>query len=33
MPSNPLSVPKTTINLEKLDFNIREIDKVAFKNA
>lgn len=33
MPSDPLSVPKTVRTLQKLGFNEKEIDKVAFKNA
>jgi uncharacterized protein len=33
MPSDPLSVPKTVRELEKLNYNKKEIEKVAFKNA
>jgi len=32
-PSDPLSVPKTVRTLKKLEFDDKEIDKVAFKNA
>lgn len=32
-PSNPLSVPKTVRELERLGFENKEIKKVAFKNA
>ena len=33
MPSDPLSVPKTVRTLKNLEFDTKEIDKVAFKNA
>lgn len=33
MPSDPLSVPKTVRSLKKLNFENKEIEKVAFKNA
>lgn len=33
MPSDPLSVPKTVRCLEKLNYNKKEIEKLAFKNA
>ena len=32
-PSDPLSVPKTVRELEKLGFNKKEIEKIAYKNA
>ena len=32
-PSDPLSVPKTVRELEKLGYKKTEIEKVAFKNA
>ena len=32
-PSNPLSVPKTVRTLKRLGYDIKDIDKVAFKNA
>lgn len=32
-PSDPLSVPKTIRELEKMNYNKKEIEKVAFKNA
>jgi len=32
-PSDPLSVPKTVRQLTKLNYNKKEIEKVAFKNA
>lgn len=33
MPSDPLSVPKTVRTLQKIGFDGKKIDKVAFKNA
>jgi predicted metal-dependent TIM-barrel fold hydrolase len=33
MPSDSLFIPKTIRTLEKLDFNSKETEKIAFKNT